>query len=746
MKKGLFSKAISMMAMGLVVASCGNDSIEYDPTLTQAQEEAKSAQSFVQKIMNGQGIDSEQNFNTAVAAKVDVNIQLTDESCNVYLFTEDPLSVEAPAYLAKAANVNSDVTLHFAKPQNCNTLYAAAYTNNGGVRVAAFDMKDTEGNVTIKAASDNSQTASKPNRERRKAAAAFAFPAAPADADFVTAVPADVKPYKEVGQWGYPSGVSYVDETVSEVNIWGNWDGTKTSGGTLYIKGRFAPTKFYIAPNSNIYLCEGAEFILPEGGNGSENLQGGCNFYIPSGAKIVTSGHLVLNNGLRIYNRGSIEAAKVSVNNTSVLYNEGELKDNGELSVENSNSVIVNDGTITATRLHTAGSGHVQNNYLMTISGNTDIDSNNNTWVNNGTYTTENFFYTAGSCDVINNCRLTVNELFKINLGDTDANGFRNDTGAGVVTKSFLMEGPAYIHQGAGAIFKVEEDATMKATKAYYGIYGPDNGDYAVFQAKNIIAGAENQGYLVTYGGRLGVASDTHFAQGYSGTYPYYEQGANVVMASTQTGLSAELVKIDATECSPGYNGGVTPPVPTPSYCYYAYEDLGTYDDFDFNDVVLRVSSPDENGTSTIELLATGGTLETYVRLNGVQIGGEVHAELGKPDVDNDGEYTMINHQTVDTSLFKVIGKAENVTDPSDLPLTILVKKTNGISTEVGAKDKGKAPLMLRASGNEEGKWFWATERTNINDAYELFPTWAGNHALATDWYLTPTDGAVVNY
>ena len=178
---------------------------------------------------------------------------------------------------------------------------------------------------------------------------------------------------------------NYIDGSwTGELNIWGDWDGSKKTGGTLYIAGQnwFLDRKFYVAPNTDIYLIEGAVLVLRA--EDAANLQGGCNIYIARGAKIATpyGVELKLNNGLHIYNHGTLDVGKMSVNNNSVLYNSNEVQVTGELSTENGNSVIVNDGTMTASRLHTAGSSHVQNNGTMTINGNTDIDSNNNTWVN----------------------------------------------------------------------------------------------------------------------------------------------------------------------------------------------------------------------------------------------------------------------------------------------------------------------------------------------------------------------------
>ena len=211
---------------------------------------------------------------------------------------------------------------------------------------------------------------------------------------------------------GYGAGTSYVDPSwTGQVNIWGVWDGSKNSGGTLYIKGEndFTNRKFYVAQNTEIYLVKNA--VLKLSSTNASDLQGGCNFYLADGAKIITDAELVLNNGLHIYNHGTIEANKLHANMNSVLYNVGTVKVATKISVENTLSVIVNDGEITAADLNTAGSGKFENNGTVTISGTTFVNSNSNTWVNNGQYHTGNFLYNAASDEVINNCKLIVDDV-----------------------------------------------------------------------------------------------------------------------------------------------------------------------------------------------------------------------------------------------------------------------------------------------------------------------------------------------
>ena len=82
---------------------------------------------------------------------------------------------------------------------------------------------------------------------------------------------------------------------------------------------------------------------------------------------------------------------------------------------------------------------------------------------------------------------------------------------------------------------------------------------------------------------------------------------------------------IEATECNAGIQGKTIIVEDPKQYIYFAFEDLGKSDDFDFNDVVVRVSYPDANRKSTVELCAIGGTLQQWVYCGETLLGKEVH-------------------------------------------------------------------------------------------------------------------------
>ena len=730
MKKMNIMKSVAAMALAVVAVGCSHDTDLYD----QNAKELEFSSNFVNNVLGGQQVDGRQTWSTATKVTIKVNSEM---SGTLQIFTANPLGNLTPVLITKTLNAGS-TTLTVAKPNDAKTLYAALVDADGSMRV----MEVSNNTVNFAAPQAIPASARKVQKKYNNE-----FPDAPADDKFLTAVPSGVKSYDEVGQWGYASGTSYLDEThTGEVNIWGGWDGTRTSGGTLYIKGNndYSNRRFYVAPNTEIYLLAGATLTLRAEDSG--NLQAGSNIYMATGSKLKTNGELKLNSWF-VYNRGTIEAPVISGNGTGTIYNQGTVKVDGELSVTNAATTIVNEGTITAASYGSYGSGNFWNKEGdVTISGTTTVNSNANVWINEGQYTTGEFNYTAGSINVWNLCKLTVKGNFKIQLGDSPTSTFSMDAGSSVVTETFEMQGPGRVNMAGNSLFKVNTTATMNITKAEYGIYGPTSGDqWAVFQAKDIVKGTENQGYEITYGGNLYVASDSHFANGYSGQYPYIDYVGNAKICNGQA--TAPYVIPANGECSAGYNGGVTPPVPPVMYYYYAFEDLGTTDDFDFNDVVIRLSAP-TNGQSAVQIVAAGGTMATYVTYgvgeNPSRLGAEVHAAMGESSIQ-----TMINTSGVDTEKFATLGTISIAADAdlTMLPFGIQVIGNDGTTTRVtrSVLNTGRAPLVIVVNGNDEGKWFWPTERTNIAVAYEDFGAWGANVQSNPDWYKNPTR-SVVSY
>jgi hypothetical protein len=729
MKKVYLMKGMAAMAFGLVVASC-NKFDAFNPYAEQEAKQQEFTQNFQTSVMGGQTIDQNQTWANTTATQVSVTSEVAG---TLKIYTANPIGEVAAALYTQDITAGT-INVTVAKPADVETLYAALINKDGSLRVTEVS------NGSVKFTAPGSIPASAP---RRAQAYGVTFPDAPAAADYKTTYPEGTQHFNN-----YAAGGSwYADESNSGARIELNpaWDGSKNvNGGPLYLvsnggDGVIAPSYFYIDARNEggayLYICPGVTLKLNTQDSG--NLQAGLKVYIAEGATLETEAELKLNS-VTIYNNGTIKAPSLTGNGTGILYNQGNVDVDGYLAVTNSTTFIVNEGTITAASYGSEGSGSFWNLGTVTISGTTTVNSNSNGWINEGQYTTKDFIYNAGSINVWNKCKLTVTNLFNMTLGDSSTSTFALDSKSSMVTKDFLIAGPARINMGEESIIKVTGTATMDCRKADYGIYGPTSGDkWAVFQAPSIVKGIDNQGYEVTYGGNLYVACDSHFANGMSGGYPYIDFKGN---AELRDGQAAAPITIEKNgNCSDGYKGGDTPDPDPVQWYYYAFEDLGTTDDFDFNDVVIRVSAPVDN-VSTVQLVAAGGTLSTTVLYNDQAFNAtEVHQLFGAASTSE-----MVNTGKGPEKKFVTLGTITVAagTNMANLPFGISAQGTNGQLTKVtqSVENIGKAPLVIVVagypSGDNAGRWFWPTERTMISDAYTDFGNWGANASSYKNWYI----------
>ena len=417
--------------------------------------------------------------------------------------------------------------------------------------------------------------------------------------------------------------------------------------------GDASATTWKFAPDnrSEIYLLKGSTLKL--GTNSAINFNVAA-IYIAEDATLETAGRLLANNSTKIYNHGTISVGSFEPNTSSFLYNVGTFTAES-VTAESNDTRIVNDGTLNCASV-TVNAGGVQNNAEWTVTGTTEINSNNSGWVNNGHWTTYDYEYVGGSWNVINNCFLEVENDFAMNIS-SEKGAFQIDGGGGVLTKYFdggrsstgAVSGPFVIIMGSKAVFVVSDTAILESGRGAengFGIFGPSEGEYAVFQATTIARDpyleSINSHGAVTYGGNLYVSAQTHFAQGYdsdgSGTYtpqPFIYGNTNNIYAPGFNSGKPNIT-ISSSPCSPGFQGDD----PNPTYRVIA-EDLNAMGntDFDFNDVVFDVE-PNEAGTAAkITVLAAGGIYRLEVD------GVEVHKALlgGDGQINENGFYPMIN-------------------------------------------------------------------------------------------------------
>lgn len=156
-----------------------------------------------------------------------------------------------------------------------------------------------------------------------------------------------------------------------------------------------------------------------------------------------------------------------------------------------------------------------------------------------------------------------------------------------------------------------------------------------------------------------------------------------------------------------------------------ACEDLGGTYDYDFNDVVLRVSHVAGQDSATIVPMAAGGTLATWVCYTGTD-GKELKSAEWHQHFYDTSAYNI--NDMVNTTVFdKTEVQPFTVNVGSDWSMTqfakedsqtgkfsIKVKRTNGETNTIVGPSQGGAPQMLVLPGD----WKWPKEHVSIDKAY----------------------------
>ena len=159
-----------------------------------------------------------------------------------------------------------------------------------------------------------------------------------------------------------------------------------------------------------------------------------------------------------------------------------------------------------------------------------------------------------------------------------------------------------------------------------------------------------------------------------------------------------------------------------------ALEDLGTTDDYDFNDAVIGIEHIAGQKTARVTPLAVGATLPIYLKFNGNIVGNELHSYWNAEATDD--KYPMINTSgayKAATVAFPEITVGENFS-----LLEFTENQNGGLSFKVGdgpydsvnatPPHKGIAPQVICVPWT----WDWPRERTRIDSAYPKFTNWVG--------------------
>ena len=813
MNKKYLMKSVAVAVLAVAATGCSHDLPDYN---AEVQEEFDN--NFVNNVLGGQSIDPKQTWSTATNTQVNVSVNLDyDAEYKVYIFAAAPIVGDA-AYIGQTTLKSGETkTVNVARPTNAVMLYAACYDKDNHAICKPFIVKSSDTSVAFGESAANATRGMKKatSTGNRWSVTPQSMPDLTA---YTTGDLIEMQEAINTNGAGLPTNQadsserhlkitdsysgqiariqSYANQSVYVTGTWTVPEDQRCTGMSVIVVG----------PTGKIVIPEG--HMLSTNANNAEGTTG--MIYVQPGGVIEGAGTLQFSNGTQTYsyNAGTIKVKNINING-GTLYNAGSLGIDGETDAsklpyltgpggtEDVPSKLINLGHCTLDRMDGAGIAlenacnmYVINDLCLGKSskmdngsyiecGELELNGSNNggivLYMGNAAYMNCKGNFAVLNFGVwgptSNNGGTINNAIFKVNsCANSNSKGRAGCNYTDGLPTTFMLDNvelilPSDWPTGADYAYSGNNDALEQGL-------GYLDQNASTYRAKLLFHGWYNG-----YGCRL-VNGDNYNSQqvvvGHVQVNEYYGYDQYKTVYTWKEGLAQTAFGDDTrATCiygsSPSYsvtvdnsdNCGITirkQPDPQPSttnYVYYAFEDLGSTKDFDFNDVVLRVATPtlqsDGTYSAKVEILATGGELEAYVLYNGNAFGPEVHSALG-------GSARVItNTRTVNTALFSqlgtITGLASADVDLTSLPFSLKVIK-NGNVTVIGnrrvtgnSQNAGVAPLFVVVNGDETtGKWFWPIELTDISVAYTRFGAWGVNASANLDWYKRPAANKVVNY
>lgn len=750
MKKSYFYPVL-MVAGVFAFSSCNSADDVYDPNYMQNQAKEKFP---VENV--------DPNHTWEMSSLCSASVLVKEESGAVYtikVYTANPFNVSSNAYLLAKKSVANGQTLNFKfdVPSALPFVYVVKENSNGYRSMKPVAVEDGKIDVTF-----GGEVAAYSAGTRAMATRVNTWiPQVPelTNTDiFPTEAPKTL--YPTHNYWTNIQGNYLVTPDYTEINYQGN-------GGGIYIQGNVTLTSLYLGANCNLYLLPGSMLTLS---GGYSIAQANCVLSVGENAIFNTGGDLSISNnagiiynagkvnatgllnsgtspfynlgtleltaevklsGCKFYNSGIIDGVSINDNGNTNIINEGEIVLTGQFSCENAMTVAVNSGKITAGSFGLKGGSSFYNEdtgevYISDVSA---ISSNSSTWDNAGNFKTKTMTFVSASQSWINRCKLYVDELLSIS---TNANAIFSVDGGAYVECGSLYMNMAEVHLGEKSFFNVLGTAEFGYNKE--GGFKAIGSDYSLLKMGKAVRGSSTNN--IAYSGKLYIDCVDHFDIQLDQWNIYYTLGGGAAF----TGADNAEIEIPASECSPGYKPGPGEIGDDPSVYTYAFEDMTKeVGDYDYNDVILHVTTPIE-GKIKISLVAAGASKNLKVLLNkdGINevIFEEVHAALGA------SAGTLVNTgggQNAEIVTIEMEVTAEfSLTENGDFYIHDGQGEVHIPKFDTGFK-AGNVPYAVCIPA----KWKYPKEYISVEKAYDKFADWAQDATQEPDWYNEPNAGEV---
>lgn len=748
MRRSSWIKCVVAVSLCLTAISCKKE--------TGSTPEEKFVDNFKALVMGSKEIDSHQDWNTVGNATVNISVDFGNESDYTVYISQTPLIFDANAVYIGMAKLKSgeSKTINVPRPANTALLYAACYDSNGHAVSKPFPVMDgiTELSFTGKSPLEASVYFS--------------------TTDYKWSVPSrhlpDLSAYTTGTLYNPTDDVELNDEQEVHFQINSDFIGFIPSLGTFEKKSVYVTATWALSFNqqvlrNNILIVgEGGKIVIPKDFKLSTSPLANENsglIYVLPGGEITGEGvvEFATTNGTYSYNAGTITAKDIRLNSCT-LYNSGTIGTSASSTLttttiscddseESSPSTLVNNGS---TYLNNATDKNlsIENSGFLRVTG--ELALNHASKMDDGSYIECNTLILNGdkSGDKV------------IYMG----NGAYLNCWGDISINNFGVQGPSGDGFKANAVLKFNNCTYCATTDGVAGTYLLDHVELILPTKFPTVF---DDGAINAYDGdKLGVGIGK-LQENFSGYHNLRMlffwmngfEGRMLDVANYQwtliddkysfIGTSVLASGIDASRqtctysTSPSYNSfrfssSETGAQPSFGSIYYLFETLeASTKDFDYNDVILRVNTPIDNGdgtfTANVQVMCVGNKVKTNVLYQGEVFGEEVHAAIG----------TAVNSTVNTTTVNRAFRKLGEITfnngnfrtDKLGFALSLDENEDGSATLEEQPSTLGVAPLYIVVNGNSIGKWFWPIEGHNIGIAYPQFSIWGSNVQTAIDWY-----------
>lgn len=726
---------------------------------TTAEREA--AADFQALVMGGKTIDPQQNWNTASNVNINISADLGNSDYHTVYILQTPPLYDTKAVCIGMARLRpgESKTISVAKPANTGLLYAACFDSNGHAVCQPFPVTGNSAEVKFSGISPGQISRLSASTGNAWSVPSYELPDLTAYTTGSLREVADVLSGQTEEQETHMALTTSHTGTIPNLTIY--------ERQSLYVTGTWTLNMDQQVAGGNVIVVgAGGEIVIPEGYKLTASPFGGQGkpglIYILPGGRITGKGTLELahDGPATCYNAGTLDAASILLSGGTV-YNTGTIGNAGltETAVTCADDgaghqgALVNHGFALLTQMDGALLS-IQNAGFLQVDG--ELTLNSSSRMDDGSYTQCGSLTLNGSAS----------EDKILYMGNA---AFMNCEGS-FSTDNFGVWGPSGTAFESNAIFKIGNCSHCATTDGRPGTYLLDHvelitpaGFPTVFDdgalnvwdsaVKGIGIGKLQPGFpgyhnlrmlyywMNGYEGKLLNTDNYHWAQTDGGAYNFCWNSAARPYATGTDPLRQTCIY--STSPSYSYSGFTTfskgsSAVPNNSCIYYAFETPeGQLKDYDYNDVVLRVNTPIDQGdgtfTSLVQIMCVGNTVKTTVLYNGEPFGnGEIHAAIG----------TTVEKPINVTNIIRVFRRFGELTFNSTdfridrLPFTLQIEDNEGNLSILKPSASGNdAPLFFVVNGNTRGRWFWPVEGANIGVAYPLFSTWGSHPQMAADWY-----------